>query len=71
MLVEDECQAKSAERAANTGRAVSQMTGLGLSLQESLGREQILTKEVLAATLQGVKKSEAEHNRLYYLLSAL
>lgn len=77
MLVEDECQAKSTQRAANTGRGSrwetsqpQQMTGRGLSLQRSLGPEQIRAKEALTAGR--VKKTEVEeHKRLQPVLSVL
>lgn len=56
MLVEDECQAKSAQLAANTGHGScwetsqpQQMTGWGLSLQQSPGPEQIQAKEAISA----------------------
>lgn len=70
MLVEDECQAKSTQRAANTGRGSAwessqprQMTGRGLSLQQSLGPEQIRAKEALAAGRVETTEVE-EHRRL-------
>lgn len=64
MLVEDECQAKSTQRAANTGHGSAwetsqpeQMTGWGLSLQRSPGPEQSPAKE--AITAGRVKTTEA------------